>query len=141
LAEVTKTISKKEAELEKLIPRFKELVSTETKLQNSMDACKLERETLISKQGRSSRFKTQRDRDAWLKEEIQSLKQSLVRQQENLKKLDQDCKESVGMYENGSEEIEQVKSQLASRRVNIERIQVECDEARLERNKLDEKRK
>jgi structural maintenance of chromosome 3 (chondroitin sulfate proteoglycan 6) len=143
-------IGEKEQELKSLLPRFDSLIAKEHEYQarydfcfnlHRLDACNLEREALISKQGRSAQFKTQRDRDVWLKKEIESIQESYTAQEENLNELREEHTQLKMSLETAREEIARVRSQLANRRETTEKLQQECEQARIDRNKLDEKRK
>lgn len=101
----------------------------------------LEKDGLLSKQGRWARFKNQKERDRWLKEEISSLAQLVESQDSQVRELHVDLNQTRAHSRAVQDEIQQTKERISRRRLDIDQLQEECDQARSERNKLDEKRK
>ena len=110
-------------------------------MQLNLDALKIEKDALLEKQGRFARFKTQKERDVWLKEEISTLSDLIQAQEQQLAQLQQDLSQTREASKSTQSLIEGIQGKLSSRRSDIERLQTEFEEARLNRNKLDEKRK
>lgn len=72
-----KTIHTKTKELEGLLPELENLISQEDEQRQDVHRLELQQSFLYSKQGRSSRFVSKEDRDVWLRNEIQSIQQSI----------------------------------------------------------------
>lgn len=110
-------------------------------MQLSLDALRVEKDALLEKQGRFARFKTQRERDAWLNDESSTLSNLIKTQEQQLSQLLQDLSQTQEASKLTQKQIEWIQGKLSNRRSDIERLQSEFEEARLNRNKLDEKRK
>lgn len=100
-----------------------------------------EKDGLYSKRGRWERFKNSAQRNVWLKKEIESLHAQVDSQNEKIMTLSQDIARSRKMSSNLSAEMSRVKDNIDRTRSDFENISQQCEDARLIRNKLDEKRK
>ncbi|KAI9846420.1 MAG: Structural maintenance of chromosomes protein 3 [Sclerophora amabilis] len=105
LNEVQSTIQQREAELSSLLPQFNAKQQRELGLKTRLDDADALRQRLYAKQGRNARFKGKKERDAWLREEIEETNMALATR----KATRMQTTESVAALET---EIEKVESEI-----------------------------
>ncbi|KAG6807005.1 hypothetical protein H0H93_002093, partial [Arthromyces matolae] len=70
LARIEREIAQKESTLERLIPQWEQKRAAETAEKRSLDEASARQAALFAKQGRTTKFRTKSERDAYLKHEI-----------------------------------------------------------------------
>ncbi|RKP39869.1 putative chromosome segregation protein SudA [Dimargaris cristalligena] len=81
--EVTKLqdqIRAKKADLHEITPDYETALAEEQQIRTSYDDIAMQRNALLAKMGRNSQFKNQKDRNAWLTQEIESVQRTMVTQ-------------------------------------------------------------
>ncbi|KAJ1733006.1 Structural maintenance of chromosomes protein 3 [Coemansia biformis] len=73
-------IRKREGELAKAAADYGKAFTAETRLREQFEIADQQRKSLLQKQGRSGRFDTKKERDAWLRSEIARLEESVQQQ-------------------------------------------------------------
>ncbi len=141
LKKLDSDIQKKEDALSQLLPEFKEKMTQEHNLQSNIELLKVEKESLMAKQGRWARFKTQHDRDEWLKTELETLKNVYQQQKSQVKELENDLQKLKTEDLRNEEEIDQIKNQLIQNKTELDSVQLQYEAVRTQRNQLDEERK
>ncbi|CAF9913597.1 MAG: Structural maintenance of chromosomes protein 3 [Heterodermia speciosa] len=141
LQSLNNTIKEHDAELAEIIPEYKSRQAQETTAKSELDNAEGIRRRLYSKQGRNVDFRNKRERDDWLRNEINKgypelAKNKAVRVQttEDIAQLEID----IASVEN---ELVALREQMDSRGESTEAMQKEIDAAKAERDKLMDERK
>jgi structural maintenance of chromosome 3 (chondroitin sulfate proteoglycan 6) len=113
LKQVKQLITSKEQELAGLLPNFNATRESENKVRYALDEAEATRRRLFTKQGRMSQFKSKRERDDYLKREVNQIKEQVAKRDSVLKQT----KVDVGELEN---EIATLESSLADMRGQVE---------------------
>ena len=106
-----------------------------------MDAYTFEKDALYSKRGRWERFKNTTQRNSWLKKEIESLNSQIGSQNDQVKVLSQEIVKGKVTCKSLYMEKSKVQAEIDKARSDFDDTCHEYENARLKRNKLDEKRK
>ena len=106
-----------------------------------LDECILEKDGLYAKRGRWERFKTAAQRNSWLKTEIDSLKNQINAQNNQIKVLSQEILKSKNLSGNLNADISLITEKIDRSHSDFEIVSRQFEEARQLRNRLDEKRK
>lgn len=141
LASLETAIEEHEQELEQITPQYNSRVEEEATLKGELESAEATRQRLYAKQGRNARFRNKRERDEWLRAEInnsypQLAKVKAVRVQtaEDISELEKDIADT----ENA---IASFREQLEGRGSNNESMQAQIQEAKSERDRLMDERK
>ncbi|KAJ4394918.1 Structural maintenance of chromosomes protein 3 [Neurospora sp. IMI 360204] len=102
LNEVRRRIQAAESELAKITPDYEKWKKEEEEIVTERDLAATGRTRLLTKQTRSSQFKTKAERDAFLKSEIEETSMQLANQRAN----EMDAKEQVTLVENSIQQLE-----------------------------------
>ncbi|XMA19646.1 hypothetical protein WAI453_012437 [Rhynchosporium graminicola] len=113
LKAVKQDIVVKEAELAKILPDYTVRKAKETEVRKNLDAAEASRTRLYNKQGRTARFKNKAERDAWLRDEIQTLSTALGEQKANRTNAQEEVK-------NVQTEIKSLEGEIAGLRKRFE---------------------
>ena len=135
------SIQKRETELEKIAPEFAQLQKNEMIIKSELESAEAMRQRLYSKQGRNSRFKNKRERDEWLRNELndaltQLAKMKAVRMQtaEEITQLEKDITAAESALAN-------LREQYDQRGNNSESMQQQVQQAKDERDRLMDERR
>ena len=135
------SISQHEEQLAQIIPAFQAKQQEEVTVKAELDSAEATRQRLYAKQGRNARFRSKRERDDWLRKEIdesypQLAKIKAVRMQtaEEINDLE---KEIVDL----ESEISNLREQLDQRGSNSESMQEQIQAAKAEKDRLMDERK
>lgn len=141
LESLSKTIKDHESELAKIAPDYKTRHEQETATKSELDNAEGIRQRLYSKQGRNARFRNKRERDEYLREEINGsypqlakIKAVRVQTTEDMNQLEKD----IANIEN---ELTALRDQLDNRGDSTEAWQKQINVAKAERDKLLDERK
>ena len=105
LAQLEKTVAKRQKELDRLLPRYTQQRTEEERLNSRLKVCEQRRSELFAKQGRGQQFTSVEERDAWIRREAQSLSQSLENKRRQMSKLRQDVEGSKAKVKQQEQEI------------------------------------
>ena len=141
LEAVETSIKQNEQELAEIKPGFIEKQREEARVKSELDSAEATRQRLYAKQGRNSRFKNKRERDAWLDNEIQesyaqSAKMKAVKMQTDEELVA--IKEEIATTEN---DITTLQEQYDQRGSNTEAMQENVVAAKAARDKAMDERK
>ncbi|KAL8676485.1 MAG: hypothetical protein Q9186_006993 [Xanthomendoza sp. 1 TL-2023] len=135
------SIQQHETELAEITPKYNARQEEEGTLKIELESAEGTRQRLYAKQGRNARFRNKRERDDWLRAEInngypQLAKVKAVRVQtaEDIAELEEDIA-------NTEQAIASLREQLEGRGANNETIQAQIQEAKAERDRLSDERK
>ena len=141
LESLNKTIKYHESELAKIAPDYKTRQEQESTTKSELDNAEGIRQRLYSKQGRNARFRNKRERDEYLREEINGsypqlakIKAVRVQTTEDMNQLEKD----IANIEN---ELTALRDQLDNRGDSTEAWQKQINVAKVERDKLLDERK
>lgn len=76
LTRVEREIERKQGELEGIMPRLSELTAALDALKAEISECTAQEESLKARQGRFSQFSSARERDAWIRKQLETLAQT-----------------------------------------------------------------
>lgn len=135
------SIQQHEAELAQITPEYDTKLQEEATVKGELDSAEATRQRLYAKQGRNARFRNKRERDDWLRAEINNsypqlakVKAVRVQNAEDISELEKDITDT----ENA---IAQLREQLEGRGSNNETMQAQIQEAKSERDRLMDERK
>ena len=141
LETVQSSIKEHETELAKIAPDYEKSQEQEATSKSELDSAESTRQRLYAKQGRNARFRNKRERDDWLREEINGsypqlakIKAVRVQTSEDIAQLEKDLASLEG-------DIASLREQLDSRGSSSETMQQQVDAAKAEREKLIDERK
>lgn len=107
LVELMKSINSTKLTLEKdYTPRYLEALNEEQKLSEAIMTNERKSQDLCSKQGRISQFKSQKERDNYINQEIRSMTNAINAKKEQIKSLEDDIRRIEGEIEQNSTEVE-----------------------------------
>ncbi|KAI4246310.1 MAG: hypothetical protein L6R40_001978 [Gallowayella cf. fulva] len=135
------SIKEHETELAEITPQYNARLEEEAAVKSELDSAEGTRQRLYAKQGRNARFRNKRERDDWLRAEINNsypqlakIKAVRVQTAEDIAELEQDIADT----EQG---IATIREQLEGRESNNESIQAQIQEVKAERDRLTDERK
>ena len=141
LQSVQSSIKEREDELATITPGYLAKLDQESTTKSELDSAEGMRQRLYAKQGRTARFRNKKERDNWLREEINSSYPQLAK----IKAVRMQTTEDIAELENDitimESEIEELRKQLDSRGDNTDAMQKEIQEAKAERDRLMDERK
>ncbi|MCJ1310551.1 Structural maintenance of chromosomes protein 3 [Agyrium rufum] len=141
LQNVQTSVQQREKELANLVPGFQKAQQEEESIKSELDSAEAQRQRLYAKQGRNSRFKSKRERDDWLRSEVeegyaQQAKMKAVRMQtmEEIKELQTEISTAEGA-------IATLREQYENRGSNSETMQEQISTLKAEKEHLEDERK
>lgn len=141
LQSVRDSIKQREQELKKITPDFTKRQEQENSIKAELDNAEAIRQRLYAKQGRNSRFRNKRERDDWLRKEIdesypQLAKIKAVRMQTNEEIASLEAK--ISLLENS---IVSLRASFDQRGKTNDTMMEQINAAKAERDKLMDERK
>lgn len=135
------SITQHEQELAQITPEFQARKQEEATIKSELDSAEGTRQRLYAKQGRNARFRNKKERDDWLRKEIdesypQITKIKAVRMQ-TTEEISEIEKEIVAM----EAEIAQLRKQYEQRGTNSESMQEQIQLAKAEHDRLADTRR
>lgn len=106
-----------------------------------IEALKLEETGLYAKQGRNSRFKTQKERDSWLKSETKQIETQCIEQREQVNLLQQDVIQAKESLEGVKEKTLKIREDVDGRKDLLASLEEKEKALHGERFKNEEQRK
>ena len=141
LRSVQDSIREREQELGNIAPEFTSMKEQESTVKSELDNAEAIRQRLYAKQGRNARFRNKRERDEWLRKEInesypQQKQSQAVRMQteEDISQLEQD----IASIES---DVVGLREQFEGRGTSNESMQEQVQAAKGERDRLMDERK
>ncbi|KAL9025122.1 MAG: hypothetical protein Q9196_006004 [Gyalolechia fulgens] len=135
------SIEQHEQELLQITPQYNSKLQEEAALKGELESAEATRQRLYAKQGRNARFRNKRERDEWLRAEINNsypqlakIKAVRVQTAEDIAELEQDIADTESA-------IAGLRKQLEGRGSNDESMQAQIQEAKAERDRLMDERK
>ncbi|KAL8936118.1 MAG: hypothetical protein Q9211_004345, partial [Gyalolechia sp. 1 TL-2023] len=141
LGSLETSIEQHEQELLQITPQYNSKLQEEAALKGELESAEATRQRLYAKQGRNARFRNKRERDEWLRAEINNsypqlakIKAVRVQTAEDIAELEQDIADTESA-------IAGLRKQLEGRGSNDESMQAQIQEAKAERDRLMDERK
>ena len=134
-------ISQHEKQLVQIVPEFQAKQQEEVTVKAELDSAEATRQRLYAKQGRNARFRSKRERDDWLKKEIDESYPQLAK----IKAVRMQTAEEINVLEKEivdlESEISNLREQLDQRGSNSESMQEQIQAAKAEKDRLMDERK
>ena len=135
------SIKDHESELAKIGPEYSKRQQEEAVTKLALDSAESTRQRLYAKQGRNARFRNKRERDEWLRKEVDEsypqttkIKAVQVQTMEEIAAIEEDIKSL-------EKDIASSREQLESRGDSAEAMQKQVEQAKAERERLMDERK
>ncbi|KAF9586260.1 Structural maintenance of chromosomes protein 3 [Lunasporangiospora selenospora] len=138
---IEEEILSKELELSQVIPEFQRREEEEQQLREELAQTELQRQALYSKQGRSGQFKTKAQRDAWIRNEMGDIQQSIDTQTSQVSSLDEDLSTLKTRLVDVSTEVQELRLQEVARKAESETLLEELIALKTERDTFTDRRK
>ena len=138
---VESLIRKREEELNQLMPEYNAKREQEAAVKAQLDDAEAIRQRLYAKQGRNSQFRTKRERDDWLRKEINTNYEALA----HFKAVRMQNTEDIGEFEKESARLEAEVNDLQKifdgRGDSRQDVDKQVETAKVERDRLMDQRK
>eukprot|EP00045_Choanoeca_perplexa_P012565 m.137533 g.137533 ORF g.137533 m.137533 type:complete len:1205 (-) comp16056_c0_seq1:67-3681(-) len=130
-----------EAALSKLLPKHTAASSDLAQRQAELTSAELQRDALLDKQSRTVQYKTQAERDAFLKEEIASLTKTQKDKQAVVKQLTKDIAQRKQRLKEDEQDLAETEAKLAKRKPAIEEEHAKLNALTEQRHQLQNQRR
>ncbi|XP_071448386.1 structural maintenance of chromosomes protein 3 [Hetaerina americana] len=120
LGKLRETIEQKEADLEKLKPKYEEMKRREEECTRDLALKEQKRKELYAKQGRGSQFTSKEQRDQWIQKELKSLNKALKDKKEQIDRLTEDLRKDAEKKVMLEKKIEDQTNEMENYRQNID---------------------
>ncbi|KAK4703751.1 structural maintenance of chromosome 3 (chondroitin sulfate proteoglycan 6), partial [Phenoliferia sp. Uapishka_3] len=141
LAAVEAEILEKEAELMEATPAWEDEKKEEGELKDRLGEAETTLATLAAKMGRTEQFKTQKDRDQYIKETVKNRKGLVGQRERRLEELKKDLESTKRELEETGEKAGEQRKEMAGRKEELKRLNEELAEIREEEAEKIEQRK
>lgn len=141
LASINEQIENVNTELMEVRPAFTEKKAEESQLQHKLNEANTTRQRLLAKQGRGSTFRNKKERDDWIKKELQDSAAIAKRSEAQKKSLEKEIADMDKQIANLESEISSIREQLGGRSEAVGAINDSITKLREQRSKLSDERK
>lgn len=141
LQEVQEMIEQREVELNQIRPEFQSLKDQETAVKRQRDEADAERQRLYAKQGRNVHFRSKKERDDWLRQEIGEANVAMATRKAIRMQAREDVVEQAKAIENVTAEVQELRKRFDGRGNSMQAMAEQVDRAKEERDRLMDQRK
>lgn len=141
LDSIQASIRQREDELAEITPKYVSKLQEEGAIKSELDSAEGIRQRLYAKQGRNARYKTKRERDEWLREEIDSSYSQLAKVKAVRMQTSEDIAELEAEITDIDNQIDELREQLDGRSISNDTIQTNIQDAKTARDELIDQRK
>lgn len=141
LDSVQSSIKAREDELAKITPQYEAKMAEEGATKSELDSAEGIRQRLYAKQGRNARFRNKRERDDWLRDEINNSYSQLAKVKAVRMQTTEDATELGKDITSTESEINSLREQLDGRGTSNDLMQKEVQDAKTARDSLMDERK
>ena len=141
LDSIQASIRQREDELAEITPQYVSKLQEEGATKSELDSAEGIRQRLYAKQGRNARYKNKRERDEWLREEIDSSYSQLAKVKAVRMQTSEDIAELEGEITDIDKQIDELRGQLDGRSISNDTIQTNIQDAKTARDELIDQRK
>ncbi|KAL8660439.1 MAG: hypothetical protein Q9202_006566 [Teloschistes flavicans] len=135
------SIEQHEQELAEITPQYNSRLQEEATVKGELESAEGTRQRLYAKQGRNARFRNKRERDDWLRAEINNTYPQLAKVKAIRVQTVEDITELEQEIADAEKAIATLREQLEGRGSNNEAFQAQIQEAKAERDRLTDERK
>ncbi|KAA6411671.1 MAG: chromosome segregation [Lasallia pustulata] len=141
LETVRASIQQREEELQTINPRYAGMKDQESTVKSQLDSAEAARQRLYAKQGRNARFGNKRERDDWLRKEIDDSYPQLAKVKAVRMQTDEDIVELEKTVSSTEQEISEMRHQFDDRGNSSEAMKEQVLAAKVKRDQLMDERK
>ncbi|RLN59466.1 hypothetical protein BBP00_00006477 [Phytophthora kernoviae] len=139
---VKREIEAKRAKLaNEILPAFQQAEHTHDQVTRNLQECQVQSEHLIAKQSRTSQFRTQQERDAYLQREISDIERLVRRKESDTASLRYSIEGLAHSIEGSERTLKQQMGELREHRRQVDSIGEEVLRLKEQRNDMNEERK
>ena len=141
LNKVQTSIKEHEEDLVEIIPKYNEKVEQELALKSELDSAEGARQRLYAKQGRNAQFRNKKERDDWLRKEINNIYPDLAKVKAVRVQTAEEIADLEGEIAKSDAELGGLRKQLDSRGSTSEAMERQVQEVKALRDRLMDERK
>ncbi|KAJ3311366.1 Structural maintenance of chromosomes protein 3 [Boothiomyces sp. JEL0838] len=140
-SEIENDINEKNERLEQIIPQFNTIVEEESSKKQQLLQLETEHDNLHAKQGRFDKFKNAKQRDAYLNNQVEELKNSRDLENEQLQQIENEINQAMMQKDDRVLATTQLESELNSSKEELESIDTQFFELKRDKEELENNRK
>ena len=141
LKSVNSSIQERERELSKVTPGYTAKKQEEATIRSELESAEVTRQRLYAKQGRNARFRSKRERDDWLRKEIDDSYPQLAKIKAVRMQTTEEITDLEKKIASTEESIVTLRQQLEQRGSSSETMQQQVNAAQIDRDQLMDERK
>ena len=141
LKQVQEAIARREAEVHEILPEFNRLRDQENTIKKQLDEAEAERQRLYAKQGRNVHFRSKRERDDWLRKEIEDGNVALATRKAIRMQATEDVVEQEKAVEQARADVHRLRQAFDGRGEKMQSMAEQIDKTKDERDRLMDQRK
>ncbi|KAI9815459.1 MAG: Structural maintenance of chromosomes protein 3 [Pycnora praestabilis] len=138
---VQDAIREREQELEEILPKYDVKKNEEITVKAQLDDTEALRQRLYAKQGRNSQFRNKKERDAWLKQEIDEVYSALATRKAIRLQTNEEISELEGEIQAMDAGVIEIRAKLDGRGDEMQSMSEQVQAAKDERERLLDQRK
>ena len=138
---INSSIKEKEAQLAKINPKYESASEKESKAKMKLATIESERDSIYAKMGRKTEFKSNAEREKWLKSEISNLEQDLIQAKRQEIEFSKEFEEATEQSISLEKEVSSFSSGEKERKASLKAIENELYDLKKERDSKNERRK
>uniref|UniRef100_A0A6G1S406 Structural maintenance of chromosomes protein n=1 Tax=Aceria tosichella TaxID=561515 RepID=A0A6G1S406_9ACAR len=120
MAELKTKIAERQAELNKIRPEYEEEKRKEEECARLLQLKEQKRSELYARQGRGSQFTSKAERDAWIQNELKSLKKNIADKKQQITRLKEDLQRDAKRRAELEKKIDELTKELDNNRSSID---------------------
>ncbi|KAF2155752.1 chromosome segregation protein sudA [Myriangium duriaei CBS 260.36] len=140
-SDLQQQIQQREAQLQQLLPQYEAIKTQEQSLNRDYAEIDGRRQRLSQKQSRQGQFRNKRERDEWLRNQIQAVTESLATRKAVLMDANENITEAENDISVLDQEISDLRARLDNRGGEAQNLAAEVQQAADERDQLHDRRK
>ncbi|TKA25346.1 hypothetical protein B0A50_06250 [Salinomyces thailandicus] len=141
LRDVQAQIQQREAELAKLLPEYKTRREEERALKQQVHDAEATRQRLYAKQGRQSQFRAKKERDNWLRSEMNDVNVALATRKAVTMQATEDIAELESQISQLETDIAEMRNRIENRGDEQQNVSADVTRAKEERDRFQDQRK
>ncbi|PNS21829.1 hypothetical protein CAC42_427 [Sphaceloma murrayae] len=141
LNELQQQMQQRETELAQLMPQYEDVKRQEQEQQQLFIEVDSRNKRLNAKQGRQSQFRNKRERDDWLRGQVEAVTQSLATRKAVLMDTNEGISEKQSQVAELETELTELRNRLDNRGDESQNLSAEVQQATEERDQLQDRRK
>ncbi|KAK4998485.1 Structural maintenance of chromosomes protein 3, partial [Cryomyces antarcticus] len=141
LQELQQQIQQREGELAGILPEYNGKKEQENTVKSQLNDAEGVRQRLYAKQGRNAQFRTRRERDEWLRNQVEEINVALATRKAVTMQITEDIVQletEIGQVDN---EVTEIRARIDNRGDETRTISTQVQQAKEERDRLMDQRK